>query len=126
MTCRKCRVGKPVEEFYGARRTCKACLAAYSRQYYQTHGARDRRSAAGPRILGDGDEAGEIPRELPREDAASVAVFVKAETFHHARCQRPLLLVGYRPSSEEIHFRCQPCSENVFLPTVAVERLATR
>lgn len=88
--------------------------------------ARERRRTPAPQPLEDDDQTVEMPRERPREDAPSVAVYLRSEMFHHARCHRPLFVIGYRPSSEEIHFRCQPCSENVFLPTAAVDRLVTR
>jgi hypothetical protein len=126
MTCRKCHLEKPAEEFPNGKRTCRMCAAADPRRRPSTSVARERQRTAERPILEDGDEVDAIPRELPREDAASSAVYLKSETFHHARCNRPLFVVGYRPSSEEIHFRCQPCRESVFLPTVAVERLITR
>jgi hypothetical protein len=122
MSCRKCGVKKPPVDFYDGKSTCKTCLAAYFRHYYRTHTARKRAAQRGHHHDGDPDEV----RELPRASLPSVAIYLKEETFYHARCECPLVLIGYLPSNDELHFRCHPCRESVFLPTVAVERIATR
>lgn len=121
MSCRKCGVKKSSVDFYDGKSTCKTCLAAYFRHYYRTHTARKRAAQRG-----EHHDGADVMRELPQETQPSVAVYLKSETFHHARCEWPLVLIGYLPSNDELHFRCHPCRESVFVPTVAVERIATK
>jgi hypothetical protein len=122
MVCRKCGLKKSPTEFYDGKYTCKTCLAAYFRWYYRTHVAPQRREAAGR----FDPEAPDPETGLARTAPPPASIYLTQEAVHHARCEQPLGLIGYRPSAEELHFRCNPCGESIFLPTIAVERLARR
>ena len=116
MVCRACGQEKPATEFHDGTDECKPCLAVDFKRY-------DRGSADAPRSRRERSaEVTNVREDTPRP----ASVYLKLEAMYHARCEQPVTLTGYSSSTEELQFRCYSCSESIFLPTVAVERVETR